>query len=365
MAERTMFRPAQHSHGHLASLRGILILYTITGEARYLKQVEEQYQAVIDSGNRTPEGAVPELYIPEMKRDEGCSEADWLRLSLVLYRATRKPAYLAEAERTIFNEFAFNQFANGDFGHRSRAEIDAQAGPGFISAGGAAHAWWCCLFHGLRALEEVLGTVFMEDQGATTFLLSVDGRAKSAGIEWESVSSLEQNGRIVIRAVAASGKSSTLRVRIPEWAHLSASVPSTSADGWLSIERAWKTGDTVELRYDMKPRIETYQPPRPFEKLAGRVLIWHGPWLLAADSFHAPTFFDEPHPANRVKLDSLKAVVEPARPFSVPVAHYEVEYLPGGYPVQPQKAHLRPLAEQTSQATSAWGYLFLTAPTAQ
>jgi DUF1680 family protein len=361
ISERTQFRPAQHSHGHLASLRGIVMLYETTGEARYLKQVEEQYQAVIDTGNRLPEGAVPELYIPQMRRDEGCSEADWLRLSLALYRVTRKPAYLDEAERTLFNELAFNQFSNGDFGHRSRTEADVAPRPGFVSIGGAAHAWWCCLFHGLRALEEVLGGVFVEQQGATAFVLPVDGHAKSAGVEWVSESSLEQNGRILIRAATADGRKSALRVRVPGWAHVTANAASTNEPGWLVIDRAWKKGDTVELRYEMATRVEQYQPPEPFRALAGNVLIWHGPWLLAADSASSPNFFDEPHVQNQIELPTTgkwTAVAEAPAPFTVPVAHFEIGYLPGGYPVQPQKARLRPLAEQTSHATSAWAFLF-------
>jgi hypothetical protein len=67
-------------------------------------------------------GGVPEGWSPNNHRTEGCAEADWVRLSLSLWRATGKQKYLEAAERAVFNELAFNQFATGDFGHRLYTE---------------------------------------------------------------------------------------------------------------------------------------------------------------------------------------------------------------------------------------------------
>src|SRR5260370_33141274 len=96
-------------------------------------------------GNVMLHVAVPVMFAPAIKRDEGCSYADWLRLSLDLWRATGDAKYLEQAERTLFNEFRLNQFASGDFGHHT------------LSAGGIAppfaRAWWCCKLHSLRALS--------------------------------------------------------------------------------------------------------------------------------------------------------------------------------------------------------------------
>ena len=378
IAGRTSFRPGQHSHGHLASLRGIVMLWEATGEARFLAQAEQQYQAVIDSGNLLPEGAVPELYLPRMKRDEGCSEADWLRLSLALYRATGKPAYLARAERVLFNELALNQFSDGDFGHRLRSEDEAAAQPGFVSAGGAAHAWWCCLFHGLRALEEVLAAAFVEQHGATAFILPVDGRGHSAGVDWISQSRLDEDGTIELRVAAASGAASALRIRLPEWARLDATLngqPAGKPDGaWLVLEHAWQTGDRILLRYHMQTRLESYPVSKPFERLAGRVLLFHGPWLLAVDRDTSPRFFDEPSSENRLRLPvarpeagaSTPLTLTPApgstSPHAVSGARFLIDYLPGGYPLQPQQATLRPLSEQTGGDSTAWSFLFAVDP---
>ena len=123
IAERTDRHPAQHSHGFLTTVRGVVALYRVTGEARYLDQAEALWAGVVESGNVLIQGAVPEMFAPRVKRDEGCSEADWLRLSLDLWEITRQPRYLEQAERTLFNELAMNQFHTGDYGHHTFTDL--------------------------------------------------------------------------------------------------------------------------------------------------------------------------------------------------------------------------------------------------
>ena len=261
-----------------------------------------------------------------------------LRLSLALYRVTRNRSYLAQAERTLFNELALNQFATGDYGHRSRGEGEGHVQPGFVAMGGWAQAWWCCLFHGMRAVEEVMRTVFAEEQGATAYLLPVDGRGTSAGVDWVSESRLETDSKVTLRVEKTRGGSSVLRVRVPEWASVEASINGgavTAAESdWLQLERGWRAGDRVELRYRMRTRAEEYRPPEAFRALAGRVLLWHGPWLLAVDRQASPNFFDEPHDRNQIELpaagaSSLAAGAATSNAFTIPVAHFALNYPAG------------------------------------
>jgi len=49
-------------------------------------------------------------------------------------------------------------------------------------------------------------------------------------------------------------------------------------------------------------------------------------------------------------------------PFSIPVAHFRLAYSPGGYPMQPAQAILRPLAEATSSPDQdQWAFWLPTA----
>jgi hypothetical protein len=93
------------------------------------------------------------------------------------------------------------------------------------------------------------------------------------------------------------------------------------------------------------------------------VSVFHGPWLLGVDEAGSPGFFDEPFTENSVKLAPGDVKLEPAAPtasaapISVPVAHFRLTYFPGGYPMQPAQAVLRPIAEATSSADqNQWAF---------
>jgi DUF1680 family protein len=320
LADRTDRHPSQHSHGFLTSLRGIVDLYRATGERRYLEQVTREWQALMQSVNVTIQGAVPEMFAPAIKRDEGCSEADWLRLSLELWRETREPQYLEEAQRTLFNEFSLNQFSSGDFGHHSMTD-DGVAPP-------YARAWWCCTMHGLRALAAVFDYVMAERDGKLWLDVPADGRGKTDGLEVRVDSALERDGSVKLIVTATDGKSHTIAIRRPEWA---------SAVSATEFTRVWKKGDTVTVRYEMLTRT--------VRRTSGRamVAVLYGPWLLGVDLETSPNYFDEPSTQNRVYAPTdERMALEPSHDQQF--AHFRVKYLPGGYPMQPQYALLRPVA---------------------
>jgi len=323
IASPTGRHPSQHSHGFLSTVRGIVQLYRVTGERAYLEQARREWQGVIDSGNVLVHGAVPEMFAPAAKRDEGCSEADWLRLSLELWQLTRDPQCLRQAELTLFNEFAFNQFHTGDFGHHLLAADGIS--PDF------AHAWWCCTFHGLRALAVLIDYGFHESDGALVYDLPVDARGGIPGMELQAESSLERDGTVLLTVLRSDGAPHVLRVRVPQWA--------AGVNGAPTASRIWKAGETVTLTYIMRTREV---------KQAGRTAVFRGPWLLAVDEIGSPNFFDEPYTENKVQwpAEPAPAAFSPV-PFSVPAGRMRVRYLPGGYPIQPATALLRPMAEYT------------------
>lgn len=371
IADRTGRHPHQHTHGYLTSLRGVLAIYRATNNNKYLQQVEKQWQGIVDSGDVMVHGAVPE-YWEEGTRDEGCSEADWLRLNLELWRLTRQPRYLEQAERTLFNEFAFNQFDTGDFGHFGYTTN------GFSHLG--ARAWWCCTLHGLRAFPDIFATVFHEDQGVLYYDLPVDGQGKSPGLAVRAESALESDATIRLRVLQTDQQIRKLAVREPKWvksieiSFSGSALPTEAKDGYLLVSRKWQRGDVITLRYRMRTHVVRREepPPAAAQRLSRtQVAIFHGPWLLAVDDTTSQFFFDEP--VNRVVLSDIGKDGElelelavpcggPRRAFTVPVAHFHLQYLPGGYPIQPGTALLRPIAEKTATpGPSMWRFWFTAA----
>ena len=341
-------RPGDHVHGYLTSLRGVMDIHGVTGDPRLLRQCEAAWQDVAESKDLLITGGVPEGWSPNNHRTEGCAEADWVRLNLALWQATGKAQYLAMAERAIFNEFAFNQFATGDFGHRVYTDTG-------LPAGGAARAWWCCTLHGLRCFPAIQQSAYRSRDGELFLDLPVDGRVESAALSAIAVSSLTQDGTVRITISAVGNQPAAINIRRPQWAETvklrinGAPINAPLADGYLRLRRSWAAGDVVQLQYEMPLRSEPQQD--------SRVVYSIGPWLLGAAASDNPAYFNELTVRNRL-LDAGK--VEPAAPpraaqrFRVPVAAANFRYAQAEYPDQPGIVSLRALAEQTAQPTTSW-----------
>ncbi len=298
-------------------------------------------------------------------RTEGCAGADWLRLSLALWRITGRLKYLEAAERTLFSEFAMNQFETGDFGHRALAATGVRAGATDPHGGASARAWWCCTLHGLRAFPEIFRHVWRDSGGALWMDLPIEGTGRTDGLSVASSSTLELDGTLTLRVMESDGRRTALQLRHPSWSDgaeihsHSGGAEIASAEGWYRVVRPWQPGDVVTVRYSMKTRALRGDD--------GRVALFHGPWLLGVAEAADPFFFDEPFTTNRLRVtvaaDGSVRLMPAARgadhPFSVPAARFEVSYLPGGYPLQPGTATLRPVSEQTGMRTCDWEYWFL------
>jgi len=101
----------------------------------------------------------------------------------------------------IFNEFAFNQFATGDFGHRVYTETG-------LPATGAARAWWCCTLHGLRCFPDIRESAFRETNGRIAYESPVDGEIESALLSARAESDLQNTSMVKIRITRGERKGS-------------------------------------------------------------------------------------------------------------------------------------------------------------
>ena len=346
-------RPGDHVHGYLTSLRGVMDLYRATEDPRLLRQCEAAWQDVADSKDLLITGGVPEGWSPNGHRTEGCAEADWVRLSLSLWKATGERKYLEMAERAVFNELAFNQYASGDLGHRVFTDTG-------LPAAGAVRAWWCTL-HGLRCFPDVQSSAFRVNNGALWFDLPVDSAIESASLSAIAESTLAQDGSVRITIRAAKEAPATVNMRKPEWAEkveirLNGHAQEVLLEnGYVAVERQWAAGDIVEIEYGMRLR--------SIPAGNNRVAYSFGPWLLGAPASQNPTYFNELTTANRLLAATEKGALippQPAHPFSVPVAANSFRYAPAEYPDQPATVVLRAIAEQSGQDTTSWELRFLT-----
>jgi len=351
-------RRAQHSHGYLSSLRGFLMLYEATKKAEYLNLVEETYASLVGSPDYTVYGGVQELFGQKTETDEGCSEADFVRLSLDLWRVTRKMDYLERGERCMLNQFFGNQFSTGDFGHHIHFSHGIQA------SRGVGRAWWCCTMHGLRAFKDILDAVASVDGDTVRINLFLDA-VWSDGTRAFTFERGPSPYAFVARVDKAPENGVSLAVRKPGWAErmtVTANgkpIDTTESDGYVMPSRRLKPGERVEVEFVYQARLLTRDgqtlgldqvTDKPVE-----AALYYGPWLLGVDEADNPMFFGEPWMGNEIYLpDKLKGAQGSPHLLSLPCAQLVCEYVHGGFP-EKLSVTLRPFSEYSLHEPTAFG----------
>ena len=373
-------RGNQHSHGYLTTLRGILLLHQATGDVEQLRYVENAYHDLVSSPDYTVYGGVLEYFgtgprssgADERGRDEGCSEADFLRLSLHLWRATGKPEYLERAERCLLNEFFFNQFNTGDFGHHTGYRY------GYRATESVGRAWWCCTMHGLRAFRDVLDSVITAGNDLIKINLFLDGTVStdSLSVDLEEAASSDPAKPPGLRITARGNSAGDVSVAVRQsgWASgfslrlNGREATGRSEGGYAVVRRKWKKGDTLEAQtpYGLRFLSRSGQTLDPAGLDPMEAAVFCGPYLLAADSGREPDFFGEPWMGNSPgegnvvlvgrSVNPRRQSARPGSPLARPLAYRGFEYIHGGWPDR-HLVTLRPISEQTMsepQAVAVW-----------
>ncbi|MFA6243308.1 MAG: beta-L-arabinofuranosidase domain-containing protein, partial [Candidatus Hydrogenedentales bacterium] len=347
-------RGKQHTHGYLTTLRGFAMQYEATHDESLLALIEELYASLVASPELMLYGGVKEFFGDEKyDKDEGCSEADFLRLSLQLWRITGKSDYVDRAEHILRNQFYSNEFATGDFGHHSYFD------KGLTTSAGQGRAWWCCTMHGLRAFRDVLDAVITADATAVRVNLfdSVRWSDGTRGITTDSERA-KSRGALRIHVDKSPAQGISLAVRIPKWIANEGIFKgevalSNHRDGdYLYLNDPLTQGADIELRFDYRveliKRDGTRIDPSQLAKEPIEAVVQYGPWLLGVDEHFDPLYLSEPWMDNVVIFPANVSIPEESAesPMSINGAHVRCDYVHGGYP-DVQKVTLRPLSERT------------------
>lgn len=349
-------RGIQHSHGYLTTLRGYLMLYETTGDAAILARAEKLYGDLVASKDYIIYGGVMEYFGSKHDRDEGCSEADFLRLSLQLWQATGNLEYLEFAERCLLNIFYANQFETGDFGHRRYDET------GYIPARGAGRAWWCCTMHAHRAFADVKECAVTRDGTTTRINLFLEGRSVGDMTLVLSRPGATDPQAPAFRVVVEQAPSGArfIAIRKPSWAtdvtvRINRDVVEPVVnEGYLTLERIWEGNDVIEVDWNYAVRLVKQDGAVVRQALTENPVkgaLFYGPWLLGVNEELDPYFHGEPWRENVIwlpaSIERPKAPVGPeGDPRIVEDAHLVVNYRHGGFP-DPCTVTLRPVSEQT------------------
>lgn len=347
----------QHSHGYLNTLLGTLMLYNRTGKPEQLKFVTDRYNELIASPEYQITGGVPEYFgtigVEKVARDEGCAEADFIMLSLNLWKTTGETGYLEKSERCLINHLFANQYETGDFGHRS---IDPEMG--FVNDQNIARSWWCCNFHGLRALHETKEIIFTSKENTIQYNLFFDGEYSGNGFIISAEQANSHSNQFKIH-VDKAPLNSRLAVRIPGWArNVELTIGGKKLDAhqqgdYLIAERPLQPGDQIVITLDYELKWvghDRKEIPFPI-KGKTQAALFYGPYLMSVDANFQPFFDSEPNYSNYLDMrESLKFDPAQAPSYSnlkntyLVMQHVHSDMF-GKYPVV-----MRPISETTWQS---------------
>jgi DUF1680 family protein len=289
--------PVDHSHGSISAHEALLLLYEDTGDERLLERVLERWDAAVTGGYVNPCGGVLEMFrVNGCHRDEGCSEADWLRLNLMLWRLTGQTRFLDMAERLLWNAYPANQWPSGGFGHRILG-VD-ETGP-FAFHNLHQEALWCCSFHGPLALHELKAYLAVgTDTGVLlNFPLDFQTTVTAMDREWTVTSrALPEQPSTPVRCTVALAADAAadpirLRIRVPDWASqvrvtgTDGQEVGTETNGNRLVTPPLPPGTTLEIAYTAEVRLEDRRLrvlaiPEQRPAVLDKVVLRYGPHVL-------------------------------------------------------------------------------------
>jgi len=241
--------PIDHSHANLSAWRSILDLYQVTDKKAYLDEAISKWDKAVGGGFVWAFGGVGEHWNVNSKWTEGCSESDWLRFNLSLWRWTGETRYLDMAERLLENLYLGEQTPNGGFGMR---QFDVEASGPICTFGGVYECEFCCSFHG------PLGLYFLKSFLATgsnrniyvNLPFNFVAPVKAGGNDWrvsvktDSVFNSNWEKEMEIEFKPGQAKKTlpvTLWLRIPSWASEArvgnSSAPAKIKNGYIALKR--------------------------------------------------------------------------------------------------------------------------------
>jgi len=294
----SVFKTANNkAYEMMSNLVGLLDLYRLTGEARYLKAAETA-QADIVARRRYLTGTTSahehfrdDFDLPAGEKDEvgeGCATVTWLQMNWQLLRLTGEPRYAQELERTVFNQLLGAQ--------------DPQTGNicYFTPMNGRKHPRTdinCCRSSEPRGISMIPQLIWGSFRTAAPPEIVIEilapGKALIDGVRIESETQYPFRGAAALTLQPGEPRQFTLMVRVPDWAsqmtaHLSTGgIVAAKGGEYLRVNRLWNNGDRVSVSMDLPVRFTQGGQSYP-----GQFAVERGPLVLALDKNANPRLPD-------------------------------------------------------------------------
>lgn len=239
-------------------------------------------------------------HLPYMRLQETCVTTTWMRLCERLLKETDDPKWADQLERTFYNAYLGAMKADGS----EFAGYTPLSGNRYH---GQHHCFMhtdCCTANGPRGFLCFLRNLFVEQGDTATFNFYA-----SALVDGFDMYALYPRDNAV-RIVSHHEGQKKLRFRIPAWSRATKIAVNGQDAGpvqsgtYFTLDRVWKLGDIVTLRFDM---------PVVAHVADHHVAFTRGPVLLARDSRFGDGDLNEPFRRASLKDGQSVAAFHPVR----------------------------------------------------
>ncbi len=282
-----------HGNTQFPKVIGAFREYQLTGEKRYLDiasffwdRVALHHSFVI-GGNTNGERFFPvEQFSKNLgpSSTETCNTYNMLKLTRQLFGLEPTVEKMDFYERGLYNHILASQDpATGMVCYYVPLRPGA-----FKTYSTPNDSFWCCVGTGMENHAKYGDTIFFHDGQSLylNLLIAAELNWREKGLVVHQETRFPEEDTATLTFTAQKPVTLALRVRYPSWVASGAMTmtvngndePVNAAPGaYATIEREWKTGDTVEVRWPMGLRVEA-MPDDP-----NMIAILYGPIVLAGD----------------------------------------------------------------------------------
>jgi DUF1680 family protein len=268
----------------MSDLVGAVELYKVTGDESLLAPVLAAWHDIRDKRlyitgtTSAKEHFTDDETLPGEEKDnvgEGCATVTWLQLTWRLLRLTGAPEYAEEAERTVYNQLLGAQDPhNGNICYFTPLNGTKKPGPGVN----------CCVSSEPRGISLIPQLAWGSVETGPVVEFYTPGSVETPFATVVSATQFPKDGAVRLTVRDPKRTRFALALRVPRWTRsFTATIGKQKLIGkpgeYLTIDRAWKNGDTVDVAIDMTVRVIPGGKSYP-----DAVAIQRGPQVLAAET---------------------------------------------------------------------------------
>lgn len=298
LAGKDMYEFPGNRWESLHDFLGMYDMYLLTGDQKYCQAFMHIWYSILKGDRHNTGGFTSGERTTGNPYDKGpietCASVAWIDMSIAMLELTGESQVADELELSTFNGNLGGQNPSGNWWtyntpmdgtkEASIQTINSQCRPGSPELN-------CCAVNGPRGMGLVAEWALMRSMKGLVLNYYGPSRFESEtpggqNLKIEQKTNYPVSGKVLVQLGLQRPEKFDLMLRIPAWSAVtSARVNNESSQApkvgsYLSLEREWKDGDTIDLGLDMSPHY--WAGEREYD---GKASIYRGPILLAFDPF--------------------------------------------------------------------------------